>query len=218
MRALEVKRAGQGNNGAMASGFGEHEQMTWPVAVVLLSMLTSACAAPELRALAARGAEMVGTTEPTVLAELELDSITAAGVAVDVGSFAVARGDLTLAFTDADTIALSREAYDLGLGFTRGFALACCGKEAAVEVGSVAVGSGDIVRGTTHSPDQDGGDGSRWALGHTLGFVLALSFKKNWGGTSGQRDAIVGELNATYADLDTQLRGGGPGFRPSNRR
>ena len=214
MKAVGVQRAGQGNNGAMASKFGDRGQMVWPVAIVLMAMMNSACTAPELRALAARGTEMVGTTEPMVLADLELAAITAAGVVVDVGSFAAARGDLTLAFTDADTIALSREAYDLGLGVTRGFALACCGKKAGVEVVSVAAGSGDIVRGTTHSSGADDGDGGRWALGHSLGFVLALSFKKNWGGSSGQREAIVGELNATYADLDTQLRAGTPDFGP----
>jgi hypothetical protein len=218
MRAVKVERARQGNNGAMASRFGERDQIAWCVAIVLLGMMTSACAAPELRAVATSGTGMAVTTEPMVLAEVELDSITAAGVVVDVGSFAVAHGDLTFASTDADTIALSREAYDFGLGFTRGFALACCGKKAGLEVGSVAAGSGDIVRGTTHSSGPDDGDGGRWALGHSLGFVLALSFKKNWGGTSGQREAIVGELNATYADLDTQLRAGGFDFRPSAGR
>lgn len=218
MRAAEVERARQQNNGSMASRFGERDQIAWYVSIVLLGMMTSACAAPEFRAVAAGGTGMAATTEPMVLADLELASITAAGVVVDVGSFAVARGDLTLASTDADTIALSREAYDLGLGFTRGFALACCGKKAGVEVASVAVGSGDIVRGTTHSSGQNGDDGGRWVVGHSLGFVLALSFKKNWGGTSGQREAIVGELNATYADLDTQLRAGGPDFRPSAGR
>jgi hypothetical protein len=218
MRAVEVERAGQGNNGAMGSIFGEHDQVAWPVAVVLLLTLTSACAAPDLRAWAASGTEMASTTKPTVLADLELDSITAAGVAVDVGSVAVARGDLTLAATSADTVALSREAYDLGLGFTRGLALACCGEGADVEVASMAVGSGDIVRSTTHSAEQDGGDGRRWAHGNSVGFVLALSFKKNWGGAGDQREAIVGELNATYADLDTQLHTAALDFHRSNGR
>lgn len=214
------------NSSGQGSAFNERDVIGWPGAIVLVAMITSACAAPELRTLAASGTGLAGSAiepttpqeEPTVLADAELDSITAAGVAVDVASFAAGTGDLALVSTDADTVAMRRRTYDLGLGFTRGLALACCGEEADVEVGSVVAGSGDYVRGVVHAGENDDDTGRRWAYGYSVGFVLALSFRKHWAIDHGEREAIVGELQATYADLRTQLTSAALDFRLSNVR
>lgn len=113
--------------------------------------------------------------EPRVLGDLELDGVTAAGVFVDVDSVAAAFGDHTRALTDARTVAVPGRWFDLGVGLTRGQGFACCGEAADVEVGSTAVGMGDIVhRGTRAFKRNDG----FLALGLSAGYVVAVSFRK----------------------------------------
>jgi hypothetical protein len=113
--------------------------------------------------------------EPTVLSDLELDAVTAAGVFVDVNSFVAGIGNRTRTLTDADTFAVTGERYDLGVGLTLGHAYACCGEDADVEVGSTASGVGDIVRRGTRTFKADDGVS---AEGLSAGYVIALSFKE----------------------------------------
>jgi len=111
--------------------------------------------------------------EPKVLSDIELDATTAAGILVDVSSVAVALGDLTRVGTDAKTFAFAEKHLDLAIGFTKGQALACCGDDAEVDVGSAAVGIGDIVHGIAHAVQHDG---RPLAYGLSVGFIIAVSF------------------------------------------
>jgi hypothetical protein len=114
-----------------------------------------------------------GVAEPTVLSDSELDAITAAGVLVDVRSVVAAFGDATRTLTDAKTFAIAGEGFDLGVGRTVGQALACCGEEADVEVGSAVFGVGNIVRRSTRAVK----NGNRFLVhGLSAGFVVAVSF------------------------------------------
>jgi hypothetical protein len=112
--------------------------------------------------------------EPMVLSDFELDAITAAGVFVDVSSMATALGDVAAVRTDSDTVARGTEHLTMGIGTTVGEALACCGENADVEVGSAVVGIGDIAHGVTHEIEHDG---RPLAYGFSMGFVMALSFE-----------------------------------------
>jgi hypothetical protein len=140
--------------------------------------------------------------EPQVLADWELDSITAAGVLVDVSSIAAALGDFAKAKTDADTFAFGGKHLDLGVGITMGQAIACCGKDADVEVGSVVLGIGDIVHGVTHAVEHDGGP---LAYGLSVGFVIAMSFKKHPATVRDEHVAMLKELRAALADFHFEL-------------
>ena len=154
--------------------------MNWPVAAVVLGMTTSAGVAEEL----------------TVLSDLELGAVTAAGVLVDVSSTAVARGDLTRILTDADTFAVIGEKFDVGVGVTLGHAFACCGEDADVEVGSAVLGVGDIVRRGTRALKHD--DGSS-AQGLSAGYVVAVSFNEPL--------LMPGELRPALANARSVIRG-----------
>jgi hypothetical protein len=111
--------------------------------------------------------------QPKVLSNSELDAITAAGILVEVDSFSMAIGDVGRARTDAKTFAFGGRYVDLGVGITRGQALACCGEEADVEVGSEVLGIGDLVQGVTHAVEHDG---LLLAFGLSAGLVIAVSF------------------------------------------
>jgi len=157
------------------------DRLSWAATAVVLGITTSDGAAEE----------------PTVLSDVELDAVTAAGVLVDVGSFASALGDLAGIRTDAATSAFGGETFDVGLGSTVGLALACCNEEADVAVGSAVVGSGDIVHGTTHSVEHDG----RFLdLGLSVGFVLALSVEKHFGMARDEHVAMLERWRAALAD------------------
>jgi hypothetical protein len=140
--------------------------------------------------------------EPKVLADWELDSITAAGVLVDVSSIAAALGDFAKAKTDADTFAFDGKTLDLGVGITMGQALACCGEEADVEVGSAVLGIGDIVHGFTHRVEHDG---RSLAHGLSVGFVLAMSFENHSATVRDAHLAMLKELRAALADFHFEL-------------
>jgi hypothetical protein len=158
--------------------------MNWAAAAVALGMTTSAVA-----------------DERTILSDLELDAITASGVLVDVDSIAAALGDLAHTRTDADTLVINED-FDLGVGFTIGQALACCGEDADVEVGSTVLGVGDIVHGTTHHVEHEG---RRLAYGLSVGFVLALSFKNSPATVREEHLAMLNELRAALADFHFEL-------------
>jgi hypothetical protein len=113
--------------------------------------------------------------EPKVLSDLELESVTAAGVLVDVNSVAAGFGDRIRSLTDSDTFAITGDRYDLGVGLTLGHGYACCGEQADVAVGSEASGVGDIVHRGTRGPSYDDGI---FAQGLSAGYVVALSFKQ----------------------------------------
>jgi hypothetical protein len=132
--------------------------VNWAAAALVLGMSTSASFAGE----------------PKVLSDLELETVTAAGVLVDVNSVAAAFGDSTRSFTDAYTSVIEGKNLELGIGFTLGQALACCGENADVEVGSAVLGVGDIVHGGTRGGKLDGGI---LAGGLSTGFIVAVSFK-----------------------------------------
>lgn len=145
--------------------------------------------------------------DPRVLSDVELDGVTAAGVLVDVNSVAAAFGDRTHTLTDADTFAISRKQFDLGVGLTFGHAFACCGDDANVEVGSAALGEGDLVHGVTYGVKRDGG---HLAVGFSVGFVVAASFTKPWGMDHEKRLATLKEWNAATADMSSTLRAAAP--------
>jgi hypothetical protein len=175
---------------------------------VALSMTAAACATPERANVVANDRKSTrGSAEPTVLANLQLDSVTAAGVLVDVGSFAAALGDLAGTRADAETFVSRGEAFDLGVGRTVGLALACCNEKADVAVGSAAVGSGDIVHGTTHSVEHDG----RFLdLGLSVGFVFALSVEKHVGTALDEHVAMLEQWRPALADRHLDLPGAVP--------
>jgi hypothetical protein len=144
---------------------------------MVLGMTTSACVAPEPATVVTSDMKSArGSAEPTVLADLQLDSVTAAGVLVDVSSVATSLGDFGDARTGANTFIVGGEYLDLGVGTTMGQALACCGEDVDVEVGSTAVGIGDIAHGVAHGIEHHG---RGLAYGFSFGFVLAVSFEKH---------------------------------------
>ena len=140
--------------------------------------------------------------EPKVLADRELDSITAAGVLIDVSSIAAALGDFAAAKTDANTLAFHGKTLDLGVGITIGQALACCGDDADVEVGSAVLGVGDLVHGLTHRVKHNG---RSLAHGLSAGFVVALSFEKQPASVRDTQGAMLEEMRAALADFHFEL-------------
>jgi hypothetical protein len=132
--------------------------VNWAAAALVLGMTTSISVAGE----------------PKVLSDLELETITAAGVLVDVNSVAAAFGDSTRSFTDANTSVIDGKSLDLGIGLTTGQALACCGEDASVQIGSAVQGVGDIVQRGTRVLTYDDGISVE---GLSAGFVVAVSYK-----------------------------------------
>jgi hypothetical protein len=161
------------------------QPVNWAAAAVVLGMTTSAVA-----------------DERMVLSDLALDAITASGVLVDVASVAAAVSDFGHTRTDADTLVISKEYLDLGVGITIGQALACCGEDADVEVGSAVLGIGDIVHGTTHRVKHDG---RRLAYGLSVGFVVARSFENHFATVRVAHLAMLNELRAALADFHFEL-------------
>jgi hypothetical protein len=159
--------------------------VNWAAAAVVMGMTTSAVA-----------------DEPMVLSDFELDAITAAGVLVDVDSFAAALGTFGDARTDANTLAFDGEYFDVGIGITTGEAFACCGEDANVEVDSTVLGIGDIVHGVTHTVKHDT---RGFAWGFSTGFVLALSFEKDFAKVRGQHVRVRDEHLVRFDELRTAL-------------
>lgn len=145
--------------------------------------------------------------EPRVLADWELDSITAAGVLLDVNSIAAALGDFASTRTDANIFTLHSDDLNLdtGVGVTTGQAFACCGEDADVEVGSTAVGMGDYVRGITHTIGQDGSERHRFARGFSLGFVLAISSNSHFANAREEHGAMLEQLRAALSGFRVEL-------------
>jgi hypothetical protein len=158
--------------------------VNWAAAAAVLGMTTSAVA-----------------DERTILSDLELDAITASGVLVDVDSIAAALGDLAHTRADADTLVINED-FDLGVGFTIGQALACCGEDADVEVGSTVLGVGDIVHGTTHHVEHEG---RRLAYGFSVGLVLAMSFENAPATVRVAHLAMLNALRSALADFHFEL-------------
>lgn len=125
----------------------------------------------------------VVTAEPQVLADRELDAVTASGVLVDVSSVANAIGDHIAAATSAFTSVRTKGLVEVGVGVSDGYALACCDEQSDVALASTAVGAGDLVYGNTYTVEfrgaihnVDGGVGY-FAYGYTAAFLLAISFE-----------------------------------------
>ena len=161
------------------------ERINWAAAAVVLGMTTSPAAA-----------------EPMVLSDFESDAITASGVLVDVSSMAVALGDVAAVGTDANTNVFVGEHLAVAVGTTIGQALACCGADADVAVGSAVVGIGDIVHGTTHSVEHDG---RLLAYGFSIGFVVALSFGEYFVTLRDEHVAVLEQLRAELANFRVEL-------------
>jgi hypothetical protein len=151
--------------------------VNWAAAAVVLVMTTSAGVAGDV----------------TVLTDRDLDAVTAAGLAVDVNSIAAAFGDRTRTLTDADTFTVVGKSFDLGVGLTLAHGYGCCGDEADVEVGSSALGVGQIVHRGTRALGYDDGHS---AQGLAAGYVIALSFK----------EPLLRELRPALADAANGLR------------
>jgi hypothetical protein len=121
--------------------------------------------------------------EPQVLADSALDAVTAAGVLVDVSSVARAVGDHIVADTDAYSSIRTERLVEVGVGFSDGYAAACCGQESDVVLDSTALGAGDRVYSTTYTVEFRGatyavdGGFTYFAYGYTGAFLLAISFE-----------------------------------------
>jgi hypothetical protein len=125
----------------------------------------------------------VVAAEPQVLGDYALDAVTAAGVLVAVDSVANAVGDHVVASTGAYTSVRTEGLFEVGVGFSDGYAAACCSDESDVMLDSTAVGAGDLVYGKTYTVEFRGGtyaiDGgfTYFAYGYTGAFLLAISFE-----------------------------------------
>jgi hypothetical protein len=131
-------------------------------------------------------APMGVAADPRVLANSELDAITAAGVLVNVESVANAIGDHIVAGTSAHTSVRGGPLFQVGVGFSDGYAAACCGEESDVLLDSTAVGAGDLVYGKTYTVEfrgatyTVGGGFNHFAYGYTAAFLLAISLEEGF--------------------------------------
>ena len=88
-------------------------------------------------------------TEPRTLSDFEMDGITAGGILVGAGAYALAIGDDTLAITDTNTVTMNLPRSQVG--FAHGRAFAYGNRFAGTGVSLMAAGEGQIVvgRGTS---------------------------------------------------------------------
>jgi hypothetical protein len=104
-------------------------------------------------------------------------------VLVDVNSTANAVGDHIAADTSAFTFVRTDRPIEVGVGFSDGYAAACCGDESDVALDSTAVGAGDLVYGRTYTVEfrgatyAVGGGFNHFAYGYAAAFLLAISFE-----------------------------------------
>jgi hypothetical protein len=164
--------------------------------------------------------------DPQVLADSELDAVTAAGVLVDVSSVAHAVGDHLVADTGAYTVVRAEPVIQVGIGFTEAYASACCDEESDVVVDSIAVGAGDIVHGRRYTAEFRGatynvGEGfSYFTYGYSAAFVLAISFEDGFEmlhqawqhGVQEGRVDVRGMHNASRELIDASRDGFATGF------
>jgi hypothetical protein len=115
---------------------------------------------------------MTTRAELQLLTPSQLDLVTAAGVEVDVASFAGALGNFARAGTDTRVRAVSTEWLQAALGISLGQAIACCGSASDVHVGTVATAAGDRAEGGSFSLHADNGI---VANGIASAWTLALS-------------------------------------------
>ena len=159
----------------------------------------------------------VVTADPQVLADSELDAVTAAGVLVAVSSVAHAVGDHIVADTSSYTSVRGGPLIEVGVGFSDGYATACCGEDSDVVLDSTAIGVGDLVYGKTYTVEfggaiytVDGGFGY-FAYGYTAAFLLAISFEEGYElvqqAVQGPR-ADVHDLGAAVRELTGASRDG----------
>lgn len=150
--------------------------------------------------------------EPKTLTESQMDSLTAAGIHIEVRAFASAFGRDAIARTRAfAATGITEERIDVGVGFAEGQAFACCGSESDVAVHSRASSSGDIVRSTTYDFELRGaavtldGEASYFAYGYTAAFLVALSLDDRLGtgqdSVSASRDDVAKLSESIQAPL-----------------
>ena len=106
------------------------------------------------------------------LTETELDGVSAAGVGVDVETMAFATGQFGQTATDLVTGIVANGPVVIGYGFGVGEAIACCGPDAEVRLGTSLSGTGDYVFQDSFTAY---GDHGGLKSGVTNGLVLALS-------------------------------------------
>ncbi|MGH6918612.1 MAG: hypothetical protein ACREJ0_13025 [Geminicoccaceae bacterium] len=162
------------------------------------------------------------TAEPQVLADRALDAVTASGVLVNVSSVASAIGDHVVADTSSYTSVDGRHPIEVGIGFSDGYATACCGEESDVALDSTAVGAGDRVYGKTYTVEfrgaayTVGGGFGDFAYGYTAAFLLAVSFEDAFETAKQKvqepRDDIRGVTDAVREFLGASRDGIATGF------
>jgi hypothetical protein len=153
--------------------------------------------------LLAATAPCVAGAEPRLLADVEMDAVTAAGVMVDVRAYAHALGAIARTRTDARALtSIIEEGIEISAGFAEGQAYTCCGNGSSVVVGSSAAGGGDVVYGGSFSHVFHGaaltaeGVLERFAFGYSAALLLTASSD--------------GLLNSrALGDLSRKLIGGG---------
>jgi hypothetical protein len=138
-----------------------------PCLIVLLLAVTAPC---------------IAVAEPRLLADAEMDGITAAGVHVGGAAHARAVGHIVRTRTDARALTRTvNDRVELGVGFAEGQAFACCGQGASVAVGSSAAGGGGVVHSRTVSHVFHGAALSddhaleRFTFGYSASLVLGAS-------------------------------------------
>lgn len=115
-----------------------------------------------------------GTTShlPIILTAFDMDRVSAAGVSVEMDSFALVSGEFGQTDTDVITGVVALGPKQIGYGFGTGEAVACCGDDSEVLLDMTASGTGDYVFADTHTVY--GSDGVT-KFGISQGIVLALS-------------------------------------------
>jgi hypothetical protein len=162
--------------------------------------------------LLAATAPCVAIAEPRLLADVEMDAVTAAGVMVEVGAYARALGAIARTRTDARALTSKlMEGVEIGAGFAEGQAFACCGEGSSVAVGSGAAGSGDAVYGKSVSHVFHGAALAEGALKRfTFGYSAALHVTASSDAPLGPHalsDAL-GELGREFFGGQTRSGGG----------
>lgn len=116
-----------------------------------------------------------------------MSRVSAAGVSVEIDSFAQVSGQFGAADTDVMTGIVALGPTTIGYGFGRGEAIVCCGDNSEVFLDMTASGAGDYVFTDTYTAY--GSDGVK-KFGLSQGVALALSGPSREELVAGTRDYI----------------------------
>jgi hypothetical protein len=155
-------------------------------------------------------APCVASAEPRLLANVEMDTVTAAGVVVDVRAYAHALGAIAHTRTDARALtSLIEGGIEIGAGFAEAQAYACCHIGSLLVAGSSAAGSGDVAYGGSFTHVFHGaaltanGAVERFVFGYSAALLLTAS-------SDGLPNSRT--LNGALGDLSEKVIGGGQTF------